>query len=139
MIKKRGSIILESLVSIVIILIIGTIVFGFTINLKRSRLLREEMDFYSRVSYSVENEIKYNTKYDEILPLFNSNNVIKLDLNKDYFNFILNNSLLNLNQGNGIIITKVNSSDKKLLDIKIDIYNLEGKFMTSRNFVKGDF
>lgn len=139
MIKKRGSIILESLISIVILLIIGSIVFGFTINLNHSKKIRDEFDFFERVSYSIENEIKYNIEYNTILECFKLSDYVSLQLNKDYFTFILNNNLLRLGEGDGILIRKIRKSEKGLLEIEVSIYNAENKLVVSRNFVKGDF
>jgi len=137
MIKKRGSIILESLISMVIIMIIGTIALGISISLSKSKRIRDEFGFYERVSYSVVNEIKYNIDYEEIIRILNSKDEISLQLNDNYFNFILNNNLLNLNEGQGILIKKIKSSSKTL-ELEVSIYSKNNKLAISRNFIKGE-
>lgn len=139
MIRKRGSTIIESIVGMAIILIIGTIIFGLTINLKNSRKVRSKFEFYDRVAYSVENEIKYNIDYNTILNILTVNENISLKLNKDYFNFIMKNDLLNLSSGTGINIRKTESPKEKLLKIEICIKDGNNRIISLRNFVKGDF
>lgn len=137
MIKKRGSVILESLISMVIIMIIGTLVLGISISLSNSKRIRDEFDFYERVSYSVENEIKYNIDYEEIITILNSEGNISLQLNKNYFDFILKNDLITLNRGQGILIKKINDS-KNILKLEVSIYSHNNKLVISRNFIKGE-
>lgn len=147
MIKKRGSVILESLISVVIIMIIGTLALGISISLSNSKRIRDEFGFYERVSYSVENEIKYNIDYKEIIRRLNlEKGNISLQLNKNYFDFILNNDLLTLNKGQGIIIKKINDStdileindSTEILKLEVSIYSHNNKLIISRKFIKGE-
>lgn len=128
---------MESLISMVIIMIIGTLVLGISISLSNSRRIRDEFGFYERVSYSVENEIKYNIDYEELIRILNLEENISLQLNENYFDFILNNDLLTLSRGQGILIKKIDIS-KNILKLEVSIYNHNNKLVISRNFIKGE-
>lgn len=130
--KKKGVTLIETIVSLMILMVIitlfVTLVKDYNINL-RTRITKEKL---SRLSYCIMNELKYNcTKEDIIL----QSNVNKIEL-KNYDNILEDlkyKSLFELDRGNGITIS-FNNNENGRLEIKVSIY--EDSFTEEREFIK---
>lgn len=65
--KYRGSMIVELLVALAILMIASLIIMTSTIALNKSRARRDMYEKLNRLSYCIMNEIKYNYSYNEVI------------------------------------------------------------------------
>ena len=72
---KKGSTLVESIVALAILLIAVTIAVEIGIAAARSRKIRSIKNEADRVAYSIESEIKYNVKLDDLNRAFNENKI----------------------------------------------------------------
>lgn len=130
--KKKGVTLVETVVSLMILMMVITmfvkIVRDYNININ-TRRIKERLN---RLSYCVMNELKYNCTKEEIR-LQSSNNKIGLKNYENILDDLKNRSLLTLDRGNGVEIF-FNNNTNDSLKIKVTIY--EEGFIEEREFVK---
>lgn len=136
---KKGSTIIESVISLAIILIIISLsvqIVSITIN---SIALRKNKEKGNRIAYAIENEIKYNFTISELEEIFNSGN-LSLKYSDNIIELLSKKSLLLIERGNEIIITKVKDESTeenyKIYVFRIQILNPRGGILTEREFIK---
>ena len=72
---KKGSTLIEAVISMAILLIaltLSTQIFSLS---SKSILTRRNKEKANRVSYAIEKEIKYNTKFEDIKEIFENSNL----------------------------------------------------------------
>ena len=134
-VRKKGSIFIETIVGISIILSIFLIVSLLIGENIKSSFRREEMEESNRIIYCIMQEIKYNMTLEEILYLTNTND-LKLE---NYDEFLLDLSSLDLRsmpKGDEIIIKTIPTEDEDKIEVEIKL-NLTSKDESlERSFVK---
>ena len=133
--RKKGSIFIETIVGVSIILSIFLIVSLLIGENIKSSFRREEMEESNRIIYCIMQEIKYNMTLEEILYLTNTND-LKLE---NYDEFLLDLSSLDLRsmpKGDEIIIKTIPTEDEDKIEVEIKL-NLTSKDESlERSFVK---
>ncbi|MDU2122057.1 MAG: hypothetical protein E7E64_05920 [Clostridium celatum] len=133
--RKKGSIFIETIVGVSIILSIFLIVSLLISENIKSSFRREEMEESNRIIYCIMQEIKYNMTLEEILYLTNTND-LKLE---NYDEFLLDLSSLDLRsmpKGDEIIIKTIPTEDEDKIEVEIKL-NLTSKDESlERSFVK---
>ena len=130
---KKGSTIVESIVSLSIILISVTIAIQISIITSKSIKLREEKEKANRVAYAIENEIKYNLTMNDVKNIFKDSS-LNFKYRDDIIEFLSENSLLLLENGENIIIEKLREEtiEGKPIEEKYKIYVLKIKVLNSK-------
>lgn len=132
--KKKGNMILESIVALMILMIASMMALTSTVAVTKSKVRREYYEELNRVSYCIMNEIKYNYSYDDIKNEIMGTNVSNVDgeyLGFKYTNNILDNlltkNLLELERGDNIKIQVISSErEDKIVKMKININVVTG-------------
>lgn len=136
---KKGNTLVESIISLSIILIALTLSIQIIAITSKSINLRRNKEKANRVAYAIENEIKYNISFTNLKDVFNKGNLF-LKYNDDILESLLTTPLTDLESGNNIIIEKVidNSieEDYKISTFKIKIFDLKGGILAEREFIK---
>lgn len=90
----------------------------------KSALYRRNIEEGNRVIYCVAQEIKYNITMEEILSVTSKEN-ITLAYYSNFLKDLCDNSLLNMQSGNGITIStsKTEDIDKIYINIRINLDN----------------
>ncbi|ATD55207.1 hypothetical protein [Clostridium chauvoei] len=101
--KKKGSLIIETLMGIMFLTIAGTIMLKSIIGGEMSKEVRKIREELSRVSHSIMNEIKYNYTLENL----NAVNNIELKYYDNFMIDLLTKDLSEMPLGNDIKITKV--------------------------------
>ena len=133
--KKEGSIFIETIVGVNIILAMFLVVALLIGENIKSSFRREEIEESNRIIYCIMQEIKYNTTLEEIIDLTNKNS---LEL-QNYDEFLFDLSDLDLEQmpkGNDIIITTTPTEDEDKIKVKIKINLLSKNESLERSFFK---
>ena len=133
--KKEGSIFIETIVGVNIILAIFLVVALLIGENIKSSFRREEIEESNRIIYCIMQEIKYNSTLEEIIDLTNKNS---LEL-QNYDEFLFDLSDLDLEQmpkGNDIIITTTPTEDEDKIKVKIKINLLSKNESLERSFFK---
>jgi len=142
---KKGSTVIEAVISMVILLIaltLGTQIFSLS---SKSIVTRRNKEKANRISYAIEKEIKYNTKLEDIKGIL-VNNKLYLNYQEDILDRLLVNSLLLLERKNTIepkdviIIEKIRANSEEvnyeILTFKVTIYDSNGGILNEREFIK---
>lgn len=133
--RKKGSIFIETIVGVSIILSIFLIVALLISENIKSSFRREEIEESNRIIYCIMQEIKYNMKLEEILYLTNTED-LKL---KNYDEFLLDLSSLDLRlmpKGDEIIIKTIPTEDQNKIVVEIKL-NLDSEDRSlDRSFIK---
>ena len=133
--RKKGSIFIETIVGVSIILSIFLIVSLLIGENIKSSFRREEMEESNRIIYCIMQEIKYNMTLEEILNLTNKDD-LKLE---SYDGFLLDLSTLALGampKGDEIIIKTIPTGDEDKIEVEIKL-NLASKDESlDRSFIK---
>ncbi len=136
---KKGSTLIESVMSMALLLMaltLSTQIFSIS---SKSILSRRNKEKANRVSYAIENEIKYNIRFEDIKKVL-INNKLSLKYKEDILESLLTNSLLSLERGDTIIIEKkIDNSVEDNYEIstfKISIYDSNGGRLNEREFIK---
>lgn len=133
--RKKGSIFIETIVGVSIILSIFLIVSLLIGENIKSSFRREEMEESNRIIYCIMQEIKYNMTLEEILHLTNKDD-LKLE---NYDGFLLDLSTLDLgamSKGDEIIIKTIPTGDEDKIEVEIKL-NLASKDESlDRSFIK---
>ncbi|MGG7212118.1 type II secretion system protein [Clostridium nigeriense] len=136
---KKGNTLVESIISLSIILIALTLSIQIIAITSKSINLRRNKEKANRVAYAIENEIKYNISFTNLKDVFNKGNLF-LKYNDDILESLLTTPLTDLESGNNIIIEKVMDNsieeDYKISTFKIKIFDLKGGILAEREFIK---
>lgn len=113
---KKGSSLIESIVSLFIILICASLLNNIVISSNKSINYRNEKNNSDNISYAIENEIKYNLSFEEIESVLDNNKEVSFNYTKDIMNKLIYTKLTDLEKGNKdrIVIKKI--SDNKPID-----------------------
>ena len=133
--RKKGSIFIETIVGVSIILSIFLIVSLLIGENIKSSFRREEMEESNRIIYCIMQEIKYNMTLEEILYLTNTND-LKLE---NYDEFLLDLSSLDLRsmpKGDEIIIKTIPTEDEDKIEVEIKLNLTSQDESLERSFVK---
>lgn len=133
--NKKGSVFIDTIVGVSIILSIFLIVSLLIGENIKTSYIREEMEEANRIIYCIMQEIKYNMTLEEVLNLTNTDD-LKLD---NYDEFSLDISSLDLRampKGNEIIIKTIPTEDENKIEVLIKL-NLKSKDESlERSFIK---
>lgn len=136
---KKGSTIVESIVSLSIILISVTIAIQISIITSKSIELRKNKEKANRIAYAIESDIKYNINLNELDKIFKNGN-LHYKYREDIIEFLSENSLILLENGDNIVIEKLreeSSEEKyKIYVFKIKVLNSKGGIIAEREFIK---
>lgn len=101
----------------------------------KSALYRRNIEEGNRVIYCVAQEIKYNITMEEILSVTSKEN-ITLAYYSNFLKDLCDNSLLNMQSGDGIIIStsKTEEVDKIYINIRVNLDN-KGNIL-EKTFIK---
>lgn len=136
---KKGSTLIEAVISMAILLIALTISTQIFLVASKSIVIRRNREKANRVSYAIENEIKYNLTFEEINNLL-VNERLSLDYTENILDSLLTNSLSSLNSGNRIIIEKKSNhsveNNYNISTFKITINDSNGGILNEREFIK---
>lgn len=137
--KKKGTTLLETIVSIYILLMGIVLISTLILNLKKSQHYRNLREEASRISYAIESEIKYNYKKSELEDIFSLSTAIELNLEEDFLRKLLYEELFNFPRGRGIIIEMLDSSEENIKEFTILIRDIEGAILSERKFYKNNW
>ena len=133
--RKKGSIFIETIVGVSIILSIFLIVSLLIGENIKSSFRREEIEESNRIIYCIMQEIKYNMTLEEVIQLTNKGD-FKLD---NYDEFLLDLSSLDLGampKVDEIIIQTIPKDDETKVEVEIKL-NLASKDESlERSFIK---
>lgn len=136
---KKGNTLVEAIISMSLLLIALTLSVQIASLSSKSVSIRRNREKANRVSYAIENEIKYNITFADIKNTF-INGKLSLKYKDDILDTLLTNSLVSLESGNEIVIEKKedNSIEEKynISTFKITIYDLNGSTLNEREFIK---
>lgn len=137
--KKKGNTLIETIVSLSILLIGLVLISNLILNLKKSQDYRSVREEASRLSYAIESEIKYNYKKEELEIIFRETNIKELKFSETLLENLLSTDLFNCPRGQGIIIKMINSSDDNIKEFIILIKDIEGVILSERKFYKNNW
>lgn len=136
---KKGSTLIESIMSISLLLVALTITLQISYLSYKSIKLRKDKEEANRIGYAIENEIKYNTSFSEIKDKFKNNN-LSLEYKNNILDELLDKSLLSIEKGDDIVIEKIKDYSKEekyeVSAFKVTIYNSSGGILNEREFIK---
>lgn len=118
--KKKGSIFIETIVGVNIILsmfLIVALLIGENI---KSSFRRKEIEEANRIIYCIMQEVKYNMTMEEILALTNTSD-LKLEVYDDFIFDLSRWDLGAMPKGDEIIIKAISTEDSNKVDIKIEL------------------
>lgn len=118
--KKKGSIFIETIVGVNIILsmfLIVALLIGENI---KSSFRRKEIEEANRIIYCIMQEVKYNMTMEDILALTNTSD-LKLEVYDDFIFDLSRCDLGAMPKGDEIIIKAISTEDPNKVDIKIEI------------------
>ena len=135
MIRKKGSLIIENMLSsaMIIILILG--ICQVILSKDKWHEIKNKEDEFTRINYAVEEELKYNLSIEEIKNLANSN---VISLSKDNILKCLTTEGLEMIQKGDDIVILIDNIDKERIKINICLREVcYGNTVESkRSFVK---
>lgn len=136
---KKGSTVVESIVSLSILLIALTLSVQISIISSKSIILRKNKEKANRVAYAIENEIKYNISFSDLKERLEQGN-LSYKYTDNILEKLLDTSLFYLESGNGILVKKIrlNSTEVnyEIYTLKIEILDSGGGVLTEREFIK---
>lgn len=133
--RKKGSTFIETIVGIMIITIIflvSTMIICENISCSR---IRDNIEEGNRIAFCVMQEIKYNITLEEINNRSENGNW-GYKRSDNFLEELTNKSLLDLENGDDIIISVFKELDLDKLDIIVDIYNDNGEIVCKKEFIK---
>ena len=126
---KKGSTLIESIVSLFIILIAASLLNTIVISTSKSIKYRNEENQGDSIAYAIENEIKYNITFDDLQKILNDNGEVSFKYTEDIMNKLLYTPLSFLEKGNTdkILIKKLDDNNKtfRVCRYNIKIYKDE--------------
>lgn len=136
--KKKGNTLVETIVSLSILLIGVTLITNLILNLKTSYEYRKLREKAARISYAIESEVKYNYTKDELNNIFSESNYIELKFNENILDNLLSQDLFSLEKGAGIVI-KMLSSSQDGNEFIILVKGIQGDILSERKFYKSNW
>ena len=133
--KKKGNILLETIVAVNIILAVFLIVTSLIDNNIESFFKRRKIEEANRIIYCVMQEVKYNLTLDELLNL-KKKKEFKLKLYDNFLIDISNTNLELMPKGNEIVIKAVNTDDPDKIEIQLKLDLLSENETLYKNFNK---
>lgn len=133
--KKKGNILLETIVAVNIILAVFLIVTSLIDNNIESFFKRRKIEEANRIIYCVMQEVKYNLTLDELLNLTKEKE-LKLKLYDNFLIDISNTNLELMPKGNEIVIKAVNTDDPDKIEIELKVDLLSENETLYKNFNK---
>lgn len=133
--KKKGNILLETIVAVNIILAVFLIVTSLIDNNIESFFKRRKIEEANRIIYCVMQEVKYNLTLDELLNLTKEKE-FKLKLYDNFLIDISNTNLELMPKGNEIVIKAVNTDDPDKIEIQLKLDLLSENETLYKNFNK---
>lgn len=133
--KKKGNILLETIVAVNIILGVFLIVTSLIDNNIESFFKRRKIEEANRIIYCVMQEVKYNLTLDELLNLTKEKE-LKLKLYDNFLIDISNTNLELMPKGNEIVIKAVNTDDPDKIEIELKVDLLSENETLYKNFNK---
>lgn len=133
--KKKGNILLETIVAVNIILGVFLIVTSLIDNNIESFFKRRKIEEANRIIYCVMQEVKYNLTLEELLNLTKEKE-LKLKLYDNFLIDISNTNLELMPKGNEIVIKAVNTDDPDKIEIQLKLDLLSENETLYKNFNK---
>ena len=133
--KKKGNILLETIVAVNIILGVFLIVTSLIKKNIESFFKRRKIEEANRIIYCVMQEVKYNLTLDELLNLTKEKE-LKLKLYDNFLIDISNTNLELMPKGNEIVIKAVNTDDPDKIEIQLKLDLLSENETLYKNFNK---
>lgn len=133
--KKKGNILLETIVAVNIILAVFLIVTSLIDNNIESFFKRRKIEEANRIIYCVMQEVKYNLTLEELLNLTKEKE-LKLKLYDNFLIDISNTNLELMPKGNEIVIKAVNTDDPDKIEIELKVDLLSENETLYKNFNK---
>lgn len=135
MVKRKGSVLIENIFAMAVIVIVIFSICEVTVSRSKWMVIKSKKDEFLRISYCIEQELKYNLTIEEIKNMCKGNIV---SLNKDnILKQLTSKSLLSIEHGNDITITINDISEDR---VKIDICLKEEYYgntvESERSFIK---
>jgi hypothetical protein len=137
--KKKGSTLVETIVSLAILLLGLALISNLILSLKNSHSYRKLREEASRITYAIESEIKYNYKKEELQSIFLDVEAIELNFEEDFLEELLAIDLFDFPRGHGIVIGISNSSDDNIKEFTILIKDIKGVILSERKFYKNNW
>lgn len=131
--KKKGSILIEVIASIMILSFGLLFILSVYQKLIREYELRKAEEKVDRCINMIIKEIKYNVHNDDLEEIFSKSNALRIKYDENMCEIMLNTDFKELESGNDIIIEK-NGSDKKRTyytiqtDINKEKINIDRKY-----------
>lgn len=133
--KKKGNILLETIVAVNIILGVFLIVTSLINKNIESFFKRRKIEEANRIIYCVMQEVKYNLTLEELLNLTKEKE-LKLKLYDNFLIDISNTNLELMPKGNEIVIKAVNTDDPDKIEIELKVDLLSENETLYKNFNK---
>ena len=133
--KKKGNILLETIVAVNIILGVFLIVTSLINKNIECFFKRRKIEEANRIIYCVMQEVKYNLTLDELLNLTKEKE-FKLKLYDNFLIDISNTNLELMPKGNEIVIKSVNTDDPDKIEIQLKLDLLSENETLYKNFNK---
>ena len=137
--KKKGSTLVETIVSLAILLLGIALISNLILSLKNSYSYRNFREEGNRITYAIESEIKYNYKKEELESIFLEVQVIELNFEEDFLEKLLDKELFDFPRGKGIVIGMSSSSDNNIKEFTILIRDIKGVILSERKFYKNNW
>lgn len=134
-IRKKGSMLIENIVAIAMILMIISGICEASISLSKWHIIKNKEEEFERITYALEEEIKYNLSIDEIKHISNNNMIL---LNKEgILNLLLTKKLNNIESGDDIIISfEYINNNRMRVNINLSENYYGYSIKSERTFVK---
>ncbi|WP_300380789.1 type II secretion system protein [Clostridium sp.] len=137
--KNKGSTLVETIVSLAVLLMGVVLISNIILNLKNSQEYRNLREEANRISYAIESEIKYNYKKEELKEIFSEVKVIELNFDKEFLKKLLYKDLFTFTLGHGIAIKISDSTDSNIKEFTILIKDSKGAILSERRFYKNNW
>lgn len=132
--KKRGTTLIEVIVSCAIIILLITIGASITVKVNESFKIRYEEEELNRLTYCIMQEIKYNYTMEEVVEKL-KDNYLGLKNDKYFFVELQNKPLFNFEEGEDIKIYLL-SKDSNSITVKITVNKIHSDGLIERQFEK---
>ena len=116
MIRKKGSLIIENMLASAIIMLLLLVICQSVVCKGKWQEMKKKKDEFERITYAVEEELKYNLRIEEVKGLA-YNNIISLDKDNS-LKLLTIEGLEMIQKGNDIVIV-VEDMDKDIIKINI--------------------
>ena len=133
--KKKGSIFIETIVGVSIILLMFLVVALLIGENIKSSFRREEIEESNRIIYCIMQEIKYNTTLEEILCLTNTVN-LELEIYDEFLVDLSDLDLGKMPKGHDIIIKAIPTEDENKIKVEIELNLISKDESLERSFFK---